>query len=111
MISVAPLRRAETGGPIVWPTSRSSPLGHPARSSDPDGLWILPEPWKNAWKAREHSPRRLGVSHRSLDGLRPPTGATGSTTTLTQTRKPAKMLTQANAEMEGGCRTSVAALR
>jgi DNA replication protein DnaC len=33
MITVAPLRRVETGGPIVWPSSRSSIRDDPARSS------------------------------------------------------------------------------
>ena len=35
MIPVAPLRRPETVGPIVWPRSRSSILNDPARSFPP----------------------------------------------------------------------------
>ena len=43
----------------------------PRRSAPTTGRpWILPEPWKT----------RRRVSHSSLDGLRPPTGSTPSTT-------------------------------
>ena len=49
--------------------------------SDPGGLWILPELWKTPGRAETGSRRRLGVSHNSLDGLRPTTGSTGPAAT------------------------------
>ena len=48
-----------------------------AVASDHGGLWILPEMWKTPGTAETASPHRLGVSHSSLDGLRPSTGSTG----------------------------------
>lgn len=108
---VAPLRRAEIGGPIVWATSRSFNLGHPTKSfPTPEGLWILPEPWKTPGRPEIDRHAVAGVSHRSLDGLRPPTGSTGPTAALSH-QKPDKIPGEANAQMEGGSRASVATLR